>query len=125
MRAHPATHKMVQLVCPITQKAELHAAMATPAPTAMSAMAAVCARERLTLVLARALVQRVTRKMVWGVCQSTYKVALLAAMVTTVPQTMCAMAVVHVPVCRFLVPALQLAHPTTRPMAQAVFPTTR
>ena len=64
MRAHPATHKMIQLVCPITQKAALLVTMLTPAPRPTSAMAAVRARARLTLVLARALVQRVTLKMV-------------------------------------------------------------
>ena len=64
MLAHPATLKMVLPVCPITQKAALPAAMATPAPTWTSAMAAARARARLTLVLARALVQRVTLKMV-------------------------------------------------------------
>ena len=36
-----------------------------------------------------------------------------------------AMAAVHVPVCRFLVPPPQLAYPTTRPMARAVSLITR
>jgi hypothetical protein len=63
MRVHPATLKMVRPVCPITQKAELHAAMGTPAPTWTSAMAAARVRVRLILVLTQALVQWVTLKM--------------------------------------------------------------
>ena len=63
MRVHPATLKMVLLVCLITQKAALPAAMATTAPTEMPAMAAVRAPGRLILVLAQALVQWVILKM--------------------------------------------------------------
>ena len=121
MRVHPATLKMVLLVCLITQKAALPAAMATTAPTWTSATAAVRAPGRLILVLVQVLVQWVTLKMASGVCRSTYRVALLAAMATTAPPMMCAMAVVHAPAHLFLAQALQLAPPTTRPMAQAVY----
>ena len=95
--------------------------MATTAPTWTSATAAVRAPGRLILVLVQALVQWVTLKMASCVCRSTYRVALLAAMATTAPPMMCAMAVVHAPAHLFLAQALQLAPPTTHPMVQAVW----
>ena len=103
----------------------LLAAMATTGPPMMCAMVAVHAPAHLFLVPVPQLVHPTTRPMVQAVLLISHQWERFVMTATTVPQMIPAMAAAHVPAYLFLVPPPQLAPPTTRPMAQAVFRITR